>query len=229
MHATDCRSRGIGIPALGCDRAERSTLRPTLRRPPRHGHCGHPAQPVRERRCSATSATYHRTITASHADAQKFFDEGLTLLYGFNHEEAFRSFERAAALDPKAPMPHWGMSLALGTNYNDTATPDRLQQAHHASDARAGAGRQRQRRRARVHRCAREALRRDAERRQAAGARSRRTRRRWARCRSDFPTISMPPRLYAESMMNLRPWKLYTLRWRSRAGHRARSSRRSKA
>jgi hypothetical protein len=72
---------------------------------------------------------YSRPITAS-SEAQSFFDEGLTLLYGFNHEEAFRSFERAAALDANAAMPHWGMSLALGTNYNDTATPDRVKQAY---------------------------------------------------------------------------------------------------
>src|SRR5262249_9657195 len=73
--------------------------------------------------------THHRSMTTSVPEAQSFFDEGLTLLYGFNHEEAFRSFERAAALDAKAPMPHWGMSLALGTNYNDTTTPDPLGQA----------------------------------------------------------------------------------------------------
>ena len=79
---------------------------------------------------------HHHPIATKNAEAQKFFDEGLALLYGFNHEEAFRSFERAAALDDKAPMPHWGMSLALGTNYNDTATPDRIQQAYaHLSHA----------------------------------------------------------------------------------------------
>lgn len=96
------------------------------------GHGGnHPAAstPAVRTTLLGNLGSYHRTITTASDDAQRFFDEGLTLLYGFNHEEAFRSFDRAAALDPKAPMPHWGMSLALGTNYNDTATPDRLQQA----------------------------------------------------------------------------------------------------
>ena len=79
---------------------------------------------------------YHRPIATSNADAQRFFDEGLTLLYGFNHEEAFRSFEHAAQLDPKTPMPHWGMALALGTNINDVAPVDRLKQAYtHLAEA----------------------------------------------------------------------------------------------
>ena len=59
---------------------------------------------------------YHRAIRTNSAQAQQFFDEGLTLLYGFNHEEAMASFARAAALDTLSPMPHWGMALALGTN-----------------------------------------------------------------------------------------------------------------
>src|SRR5687767_8000823 len=57
--------------------------------------------------------------------AQKFFDQGLALIYGFNHDEAARLFARAAELDPKSPMPHWGIALALGPNYNMPAMPDR--------------------------------------------------------------------------------------------------------
>ena len=73
---------------------------------------------------------FHRAIKTEHQDAQLFFDEGLTLLYGFNHEESFRSFARAAALDSASPMPHWGMALALGTNINDIAPAERLKTAH---------------------------------------------------------------------------------------------------
>ena len=58
------------------------------------------------------------------------------MLYGFNHEESFKSFELAAAKDPASPMPHWGMSLALGTNINDIAPADRLKQAYaHLAEA----------------------------------------------------------------------------------------------
>lgn len=79
---------------------------------------------------------YHRGIRTSNAQAQQFFDEGLTLLYGFNHAEAFSSFARAAALDTLSPMPHWGMALALGTNINDPAPAERLTTAYtHLADA----------------------------------------------------------------------------------------------
>jgi tetratricopeptide (TPR) repeat protein len=64
---------------------------------------------------------YHFPITTSHRDAQVYFDQGVTLLYGFNHDEAARYFRRAAELDPRAAMPHWGLALAIGPNYNDTA------------------------------------------------------------------------------------------------------------
>lgn len=64
-------------------------------------------------------APLHHPITTSSLEAQRFFDQGLCLVYAFNHEEAVRSFERAAELDPKAPMPLWGVALALGANIND--------------------------------------------------------------------------------------------------------------
>ena len=61
----------------------------------------------------------HHPIATSSPDAQRFFDQGLTLVYAFNHDEAVRSFRRAAELDPAAAMPHWGIALALGPNIND--------------------------------------------------------------------------------------------------------------
>jgi tetratricopeptide (TPR) repeat protein len=60
----------------------------------------------------------HHPIATKNAEAQKFFDQGLTLIYAFNHAEAARSFQRAAELDPREPMPQWGLALALGPNYN---------------------------------------------------------------------------------------------------------------
>jgi tetratricopeptide (TPR) repeat protein len=66
----------------------------------------------------------HHPITTSNPEAQRFFDQGLTLVYAFNHDEAARSFRRAAELDPKSPMPWWGLALALGPNYNVDVDPD---------------------------------------------------------------------------------------------------------
>lgn len=62
-----------------------------------------------------------RPITTSSELAQTYFDQGMALLYGFNHDEAARSFRRATELDPEAAMPYWGLALAIGPNYNDTA------------------------------------------------------------------------------------------------------------
>jgi tetratricopeptide (TPR) repeat protein len=66
----------------------------------------------------------HHPIATTNAEAQKFFDQGLTLVYAFNHGAAVRSFKRAAELDPKSPMPYWGIALALGPNYNETNGED---------------------------------------------------------------------------------------------------------
>ncbi len=62
--------------------------------------------------------TLHHPISTTSDAAQRYFDQGLRLVYAFNHEEAIRSFEEAAKLDPNAPMPYWGIALALGPNIN---------------------------------------------------------------------------------------------------------------
>src|SRR5262249_18215751 len=61
---------------------------------------------------------HHHPISTRNPEAQKFFDQGLTLVYAFNRPEALRSFRRAAELDPKAAMPHWGIALASGPHIN---------------------------------------------------------------------------------------------------------------
>lgn len=61
----------------------------------------------------------HHAIRTNNPGAQRFFDQGMDYLFAFNHDEARRSFARAAELDPKAAMPWWGVALAVGPNYND--------------------------------------------------------------------------------------------------------------
>jgi tetratricopeptide (TPR) repeat protein len=76
--------------------------------------------------------TSHPVATTS-AEAQKFFDQGFILAYGFNHDEAVRAFRRAAQLDPQMAMAYWGLALALGPNYNETTiSPERMKAAHEA-------------------------------------------------------------------------------------------------
>jgi tetratricopeptide (TPR) repeat protein len=60
----------------------------------------------------------HHPITTSSDRAQQYFDQGLRLVYAFNHEAAIRSFEAAAQEDPQAAMAYWGIALALGPNIN---------------------------------------------------------------------------------------------------------------
>ena len=62
--------------------------------------------------------TLHHPITTSSDQAQQYFDQGLRLVYAFNHEEAILAFEEAARLDPSAAMAYWGVALASGPNIN---------------------------------------------------------------------------------------------------------------
>jgi tetratricopeptide (TPR) repeat protein len=72
----------------------------------------------------------HHPVSTKSAEAQKFFDQGLRLIYAFNHDEALLAFERAAELDPNLAMAHWGMALAVGPNYNLDADAEALKRAY---------------------------------------------------------------------------------------------------
>jgi tetratricopeptide (TPR) repeat protein len=72
---------------------------------------------------------YHRAASTKNAEAQRYFDQGLRLTYAFNHEEAQRSFEAAAARDPSCAICWWGAALVLGPNYNQPAGADRAKKA----------------------------------------------------------------------------------------------------
>jgi tetratricopeptide (TPR) repeat protein len=75
---------------------------------------------------------WHHPVSTKNAQAQAFFDQGLRLIYAFNHSEAIRSFQRGAELDPNLAMAYWGIAEAVGPNYNDPASQDRFVQAHAA-------------------------------------------------------------------------------------------------
>ncbi len=62
--------------------------------------------------------THNFPITTESELAQKYFNQGIILAYGFNHEEAFRSFEEVARLDSNCAMAYWGMAYVLGPNIN---------------------------------------------------------------------------------------------------------------
>ena len=62
--------------------------------------------------------SHTKRISTNVAATQQYFDQGLRLVYGFNHAEAIRSFTRAAELDPTCAMCYWGIALAYGPNVN---------------------------------------------------------------------------------------------------------------
>jgi len=64
---------------------------------------------------------FHMPITTSHPDAQRYFDQGMVLAFGFNHAESIRSFRAAQTLDPLCAMCFWGEALATGPNINVTS------------------------------------------------------------------------------------------------------------
>jgi len=66
----------------------------------------------------------HHPVTTKSPEAQTWFDQGLSLVFAFNHDEAIRSFKKAAEIDPQCAMAWWGVALALGPNYNIDVTPE---------------------------------------------------------------------------------------------------------
>jgi tetratricopeptide (TPR) repeat protein len=75
----------------------------------------------------------HHPVSTKNSQAQQFFDQGLKLVFGFNHDEARRSFQRAAELDPKLAMAWWGVALTLGPNYNLPVDPEREKAGYDAA------------------------------------------------------------------------------------------------
>jgi len=147
-------------------------------------------------------------VATKNAEAQEFFNQGLACLYGFNHEEAVRSFKRAAALDPQLAMAYWGIALALGSNYNLQAQGPALLEAfsnlRKAQSLAAGAS---ENDRAYIDALAKrysadltvDAQKLAVDYKNAMGA-----------LVKTYPDDLDAATLYAESLMNLRPWKLWS-------------------
>jgi len=74
--------------------------------------------------------SYHYKITTRSTEAQRYFNQGLTLAYAFNHAEAGRSFREAAQLDPECAICWWGAALVLGPNINAPMDPADAGEVH---------------------------------------------------------------------------------------------------
>jgi len=153
--------------------------------------------------------SHHHPIAATSADAQRYFDQGFDLVFGFNHEEAARSFARASELDPKAAMPYWGVAWALGPNYNLDVDDARGKQAYDAiakALALSSAGPDSER--AYVEAMA---IRFTADPKPDRAALARKYADAMRDLSRRFPDDLDAATLYAESLMNLRAWKLWSL------------------
>ncbi len=93
-------------------------------------HAAHPA--TKPATLMSGYGDLHHPVSTKNPQAQQFFDQGLRQIYAFNHDEAARSFQRAADLDPKLAMAYWGVAEAVGPNYNDPASDERFAAAHAA-------------------------------------------------------------------------------------------------
>ncbi len=152
--------------------------------------------------------THHR-IRTENAPAQAFFDQGMDYLFAFNHDEARRSFARAAELDPKAAMPLWGIALAVGPNYNDI-------DIGHAREQQAADAIGRARELARVGPASERAYVQTLSERYGTDANhdlhveGLRYSKAMAVLVASYPNDLDAAVLYAESLMDLNPWKLWS-------------------
>lgn len=161
--------------------------------------------------------TYSRTVTTTSSAAQRHFDTGLRWMYSFNHDEAMRSFTRATREDPTCAMAWWGIALCRGPHINNPAMTEQASREAWDAARRAVslAGNCTPQERAMIDAAAE----RYAD--PAAGslpldpvARAPLDRRyadRMAAAHAAFPDDVDIATLYAESLMDLRPWDLWSL------------------
>lgn len=152
---------------------------------------------------------HRRAVTTSSREAQRYFDQGLVWAFAFNHDEAIRSFEQAARHDPQCAMAYWGIALCNGPHINNpVVTPERAEAAWEAVE-RASA--------LKVSATSAERALIDALRKRYSAVPTQdrssldksyaeEMRRVW----HQFPNDPDVGSLYAEAMMDLRPWDLWT-------------------
>ncbi|HEY4309589.1 MAG TPA: hypothetical protein VGN12_09090 [Pirellulales bacterium] len=152
---------------------------------------------------------HHHEITTAAPQSQRFFDQGLRLIYAFNHSEAIRAFRAIEDVDPRCAMAQWGIAYALGPNYNLPAEPERDKEAFAALE--------------KAQRYAKQAT--PAEQDYIAALAKRYSptpetadREELNRDYADamrelskkYPADMDAATLYAEALMDLRPWELWT-------------------
>jgi tetratricopeptide (TPR) repeat protein len=145
-------------------------------------------------------------VTTKSRQAQLFVDQGVNLAYGFNHAEAGRAFREAARLDPDCAMAYWGQALVLGPNINVPMTPDDEPKAYElAQKAVAMKARATPREQAYIDAVAE----RYSGKADDRAARDRAYADAMGRLVERFPNDLDAATMYAEALMDLRPWNYW--------------------
>jgi len=147
-------------------------------------------------------------VTTASARAQLFINQGMMLAYGFNHAEAARSFREAARLDPECAMAYWGMAFVLGPNINMPMRPEAEAEAYEliqkAISLKSNAS---ERERAYIDALAK---RYSAEEKPNRAALDHAYVDAMRKLHQSYPDDLDAAALYAESVMDLRPWNYWT-------------------
>jgi tetratricopeptide (TPR) repeat protein len=146
--------------------------------------------------------THTFPVTTRSPRAQRFIDQGVRLAYGFNHAEAGRAFREAARLDPTCAMAYWGQALVLGPNINVPMTPHDEPKAHELAQKALALKGATPRERAYVH----AVVQRYSGRAEDRAARDRAYADAMRALMKRFPADLDAATMYAEAVMDLRPW-----------------------
>jgi tetratricopeptide (TPR) repeat protein len=145
-------------------------------------------------------------VSTKSKQAQAFINQGVNLTYGFNHAEAGRSFREAARLDPACAMAYWGQALVLGPNINVPMTPEDEPKAHElAQEAMALRSKASPRERAYIEALAQRYSGKAEDRAARDRAYADAMREVAKRLPGDLDAAAM----YAEALMDLRPWNYW--------------------
>jgi tetratricopeptide (TPR) repeat protein len=154
--------------------------------------------------------THRRTVTTNSSEAQRYFSQGLCFLFAFNHDEAVRSFEQATRLDPECAMAWWGIAVAQGPHINNPVVPaERAKVAREAiAKARACLGQASAVERALINAASPRYAEHPTEDRRLLDETYAEA---MARVWRDHPDDADVGALYAEALMDLRPWDQWTV------------------
>lgn len=174
-----------------------------------HGHGTHNAPEKRTVWLDSGLGNVDHPVSTTNAEAQMFFNQGLAYLYAFNHDAGVASFKRAAELDPNLAMAYWGMSLGQGANYNDPGNTERFALAYvNLQKALELAPKASEPERAYINALSKRYSK-DPNADKAKLANDYKAA--MAELVRQYPDDLDAATLYAESMMNLRPWQLWSL------------------